>query len=123
MAGRRLSLSRRLSLQFTEKSEYKWISTEIERQIKRDRKKSLKEVKILVLGAAESGKSTFTKQMKVIRGSGFNAYEREEAKEIILSNLLTSTCIILKCYIEGIKKDEKQEKKRLRKKWMMHIFS
>ena len=66
MAGKRLS--RRLSLQLTEKSEYKWISTEIERQIKRDRKKSLKEVKILVVGAAESGKSTFITQRKVIQG-------------------------------------------------------
>ena len=111
--SRRLSLpfieNRKISLPFIEKSEYKLISTEIERQIKRDRKRSLKEVKILVLGAAESGKSTFTKQMKVIQGSGFNAYEREEAKEIILSNLLTSTCIILKCYIEA-KKEKVDEK-------------
>ena len=106
MACRRVNRS--ISLSCIEKNQYKWISTEIERQIKIDRKKSLKEVKILVLGAAESGKSTFTKQMKVIKGSGFNAYEREEAKEIILSNLLTSTCIILKCYIEGIKKAEKE---------------
>ena len=74
-------------------NEYKWISTKIERQIKRDRKKSLKEVKILVLEAAESGKSTFTKQMKVIQGSGFYAFEREESKEIILSNLLISTSL------------------------------
>ena len=65
-----------------------------------------------MLGAAESGKSTFTKQRKVIQGSGFNAYEREDAKEIILGNLLTSTCIILKCYIEAEKeKAEKVEEK------------
>ena len=121
--GRRLSLpfieNRRMYLPFVEKSEYKLISTEIERQIKRDRKRSLKEVKILVLGAAESGKSTFTKQMKVIQGSGFNAYEREEAKEVILSNLVTSTCIILKCYIEA----EKEKAERVDEKMDDTSFS
>ena len=112
-------MSRRMYLPFIEKSEYKLISTEIERQIKRNRKRSQKEVKILVLGAAESGKSTFTKQMKVIQGSGFNAYEREEAKEVILSNLVTSTCIILKCYIEA----EKEKAERVDEKMDDTSFS
>ena len=93
---------------FLENREFSRISMEIERQIKRDRKKSLDEVKILVLGTAESGKSTFTKQMKVIQGKGFDTLEREEARKTILSNLLTSTCIILKCYISDLKKTEEE---------------
>ena len=98
---------------FLENREFSRISMEIERQIKRDRKKSLDEVKILVLGTAESGKSTFTKQMKVIQGKGFDTLEREEARKTILSNLLTSTCIILKCYISDLKKTEEEQAEKL----------
>ena len=105
MRSRRVHRS--FSLPFIEKREYIRISMEIEKQIKRDRKRSLKEMKILVLGAAESGKSTFIKQMKIIEGKGFDTFEREEAKYTIWSNLLTSTCIILKCYMNDIKKPDK----------------
>ena len=41
-------------------------------------------------GAGESGKSTISKQMKIIHLSGFNEDERKSYIEIICSNIITS---------------------------------
>ena len=46
-------------------------SKQIDRQIKSDQRKMQQEVKLLLLGAGESGKSTFLKQMKIIHGVVF----------------------------------------------------
>jgi len=48
-------------------SEAKYVSKEIERQLKEAKKEAKSQVKLLVLGTAESGKSTFIKQ--VIEGN------------------------------------------------------
>ncbi|KAI5854019.1 guanine nucleotide binding protein, alpha subunit [Tricharina praecox] len=68
---------------------------EIERVIRQDEKRMSKEVKLLLLGAGESGKSTILKQMKLIHASGFSKNDREDYKVIIFSNLLDSLKIIL----------------------------
>ena len=47
------------------------INKEIERQIKKDRLSNKKELKLLILGTGESGKSTFIKQMRILHGSGY----------------------------------------------------
>jgi len=47
-------------------------SAEINKQIQIDKKRLDNEVKLLLLGAGESGKSTIAKQMKIIHKSGFN---------------------------------------------------
>jgi len=48
------------------------------------------EVKLLLLGAGESGKSTIAKQMKIIHLQGFTAEERSTYKTIIYNNVITS---------------------------------
>lgn len=53
---------------------------EIERQLRQDEKKLEKEVKLLLLGAGESGKSTILKQMKLIHASGFSKSDRDDYK-------------------------------------------
>ena len=53
----------RLASCFAVPSEAKYASKEIERQLKVAKKESRKQVKLLVLGTAESGKSTFIKQV------------------------------------------------------------
>ncbi|KAI5840531.1 guanine nucleotide binding protein, alpha subunit [Morchella snyderi] len=70
-------------------------SREIEKLIRQDEKKMSKEVKLLLLGAGESGKSTILKQMKLIHASGFSKSDREDYRVIIFSNLLNSFKIIL----------------------------
>jgi len=68
---------------------------EIENQLKRDRMMAKNEIKMLLLGAGESGKSTVLKQMKLIHHGGYNDQERESYKEIIFSNTIQSMRAIL----------------------------
>jgi guanine nucleotide-binding protein G(i) subunit alpha len=68
---------------------------EIESQLKRDRMMAKNEIKMLLLGAGESGKSTVLKQMKLIHHGGYNEQERESYKEIIFSNTIQSMRAIL----------------------------
>jgi len=55
-----------------------------------ERKKLDNEVKLLLLGAGESGKSTIAKQMKIIHLKGFTAEERASYKSIIYNNTVSS---------------------------------
>ncbi|KAL5507593.1 GPA1 [Sanghuangporus vaninii] len=68
---------------------------EIENQLKRDRMLAKNEIKMLLLGAGESGKSTVLKQMKLIHHGGYNEQERDSYKEIIFSNTIQSMRAIL----------------------------
>ncbi|XP_072225628.1 guanine nucleotide-binding protein G(o) subunit alpha-like [Leuresthes tenuis] len=52
-------------------------------------------VKILILGAAESGKSTVIKQIKMIYSHGFSRQELISFKPAVLDNLLTSMKMVL----------------------------
>ncbi|KAK0337509.1 hypothetical protein LTR94_004065 [Friedmanniomyces endolithicus] len=61
---------------------------EIEKQLKEDQRRMLKEVKLLLLGAGESGKSTVLKQMRLIHTKGFQLPERKQWKVTIFQNLL-----------------------------------
>jgi len=68
---------------------------EIEDELKRDKLKLKHEVKILLLGAGESGKSTLLKQMRLIHHGGFSEEERISYKDIIVTNLIQSLRNIL----------------------------
>lgn len=76
-------------------SEAKARNDEIESQLKRDRLMAKNEIKMLLLGAGESGKSTVLKQMKLIHHGGYNDSERDSYKEIIFSNTIQSMRAIL----------------------------
>lgn len=52
-------------------------------------------VKILLLGAAESGKSTLVKQMKIIHNDGFSKDELLAFRPAVLDNLLNSMKYVL----------------------------
>lgn len=76
------------------------IHVEIENQIKQEKEVMKKQVKILLLGAGESGKSTIVKQMKLIHGQGYSTEEKEHYKTVVWSNTVQS----IKALIEGMKK-------------------
>jgi guanine nucleotide-binding protein subunit alpha len=65
-------------------------SRELDRVIRQDEKRLSKEVKLLLLGAGESGKSTILKQMKLIYTQGFTKPERLEWRPVIFSNVIQS---------------------------------
>lgn len=67
---------------------------EIEKIIRRDRKQQARKVKILLLGAGESGKSTILKQMRIIYAEGFRMEERKEVRQVIFSNMIVAFKII-----------------------------
>ena len=63
---------------------------DLDKQLKADRTKMNNEVKLLLLGAGESGKSTILKQMRLIHEQGYATKDKEAFKEIIFSNTLQS---------------------------------
>ncbi|ORY76578.1 putative guanine nucleotide-binding protein alpha-1 subunit [Leucosporidium creatinivorum] len=67
----------------------------IEAQIERDRQEMVGEVKMLILGTGESGKSTVLKQMTIMHRGGFGDEERAAYAEIIFSNTLQSMQLVL----------------------------
>ncbi|KAI8372756.1 G-alpha protein [Radiomyces spectabilis] len=81
--------------QSRQKIEEKQRNHEINSQIKRDRASMRSEIKMLLLGAGESGKSTILKQMKLIHDGGYTPEEREIFKEVIYSNTIQSMRVIL----------------------------
>ncbi|KAJ3164430.1 guanine nucleotide-binding protein subunit alpha [Geranomyces variabilis] len=68
---------------------------EIDNALKKEKEKARNEVKMLLLGAGESGKSTILKQMKLIHDNGYSAEERETFREIVFSNTVQSMRVIL----------------------------
>lgn len=92
-------------------------SKEIDKKITSDKKVDEKIVKLLLLGAGESGKSTFIKQLMIIKGDGFNERSKTEYTTIIRSNLLQVTRSILAAmallYIELEKQESKQDRDKI----------
>ncbi|XP_041861329.1 guanine nucleotide-binding protein subunit alpha-11-like [Melanotaenia boesemani] len=66
------------------------VDKEIERILKQQKKKERKEIKILLLGTGESGKTTFIRQMRIIHGRGFSDEERKAFSKCIFQNIFTA---------------------------------
>eukprot|EP00076_Gallus_gallus_P049600 XP_429163.2 guanine nucleotide-binding protein subunit alpha-14 isoform X3 [Gallus gallus] len=81
MAGRCLS---------ADEKESQRISAEIERQLRRDKRDARRELKLLLLGTGESGKSTFIKQMRIIHGSGYTEEDRKGFTKLVYRNIFTA---------------------------------
>ncbi|CAM9909928.1 unnamed protein product [Lampetra planeri] len=70
-----------------EQKEAKRINAEIERQLRRDKRDARRELKLLLLGTGESGKSTFIKQMRIIHGSGYTEEDRRGFIKLVYQNI------------------------------------
>ncbi|XP_057673270.1 guanine nucleotide-binding protein G(o) subunit alpha-like [Corythoichthys intestinalis] len=70
-------------------------SSKIEQDLSEQARYEMNVVKILILGAAESGKSTLIKQIKIIHSHGFSKQELLSFKPAVLDNLLTSMKFVL----------------------------
>ncbi|XP_026152618.1 guanine nucleotide-binding protein subunit alpha-14-like [Mastacembelus armatus] len=66
------------------------VHREIERQLRRDKRDFHRELKLLLLGTGESGKSTFIKQMRIIHGSGYTEADRKGFTRLVFRNILTA---------------------------------
>ena len=76
------------------KREEKLHSKKIDKELQASAREEI--VKLLLLGAGESGKSTFVKQMKIIHGDGYSIDELKGFISIIHGNLLTSMVEVIK---------------------------
>lgn len=71
-------------------------SIAIDRTLASENAYRAKEVKLLLLGAGESGKSTFVKQMKIIHEDGFNRDECKQYRPVVYSNTIQSLAAIIR---------------------------
>ncbi|XP_055504578.1 guanine nucleotide-binding protein G(o) subunit alpha isoform X3 [Leucoraja erinacea] len=87
----------------------------IEKSIKEDGITAAKDVKLLLLGAGESGKSTIVKQMKIIHEDGFSGDDVKQYKPVVYSNTIQSLAAIVRAMdtlgIEYGDKDRKADAK------------
>lgn len=70
-------------------------SKALDRRIKEDEKNLSREVKLLLLGAGESGKSTILKSMRIIHHIPFTDEERENFRRLVFLNLVQGMKTIL----------------------------
>ncbi|XP_077057124.1 guanine nucleotide-binding protein subunit alpha-13a [Siphateles boraxobius] len=70
-------------------------SKEIDKSLSREKTYVKKLVKILLLGAGESGKSTFLKQMRIIHGQDFDQRAKEEFRATIYSNVIKGVRVLV----------------------------
>lgn len=67
----------------------------IDKQLRHDKKTNSKTVKILLLGAGESGKSTIIKQMRILHSDGFQEDEKIQTRAVIYSNVIVACKVLL----------------------------
>ncbi len=70
-------------------------SRQIDKQLQQERRSLKQEIKILLLGAGESGKSTFIKQMRILHGSDYSEADRLDFRHTIYHNMLKGTKILV----------------------------
>lgn len=71
-------------------------AAETDKQLKEDAKTFFNTFKLLLLGAGESGKSTFVKQIRIIHVNGFTDEERDHYKAVINETILYSLSAVVK---------------------------
>ena len=76
--------------------EQKKINKLIDQQLKIAKKDSRHELKLLLLGTGESGKSTFVKQMRIIHNSDYFDKERKEYTQYVYHNVIIAIQSIIK---------------------------
>ncbi|GLD52244.1 guanine nucleotide-binding protein subunit alpha-12 [Lates japonicus] len=70
-------------------------SREIDAMLARERRAVRRLVKILLLGAGESGKSTFLKQMRIINGQEFDQKALLDFRDTIYENILKGMRVLV----------------------------
>ncbi|XP_049272220.1 G protein alpha q subunit isoform X1 [Rhipicephalus sanguineus] len=79
-----------------EAKEQRRINQEIERQLRKDKRDARRELKLLLLGTGESGKSTFIKQMRIIHGHGYNDEDKKGFIKLVYQNIFMAMQSMIK---------------------------
>ncbi|XP_018319087.1 guanine nucleotide-binding protein subunit alpha homolog [Agrilus planipennis] len=78
-----------------EELEQRYKSQEIDKMIEKDKQALKRQVKLLLLGAGESGKSTFLKQMRIIHGPKFEYELVKEYQQDIYQNIVRGMRVLV----------------------------
>ena len=78
-----------------EEAELKRQSDQIDRTLHAEREKYKLTIKVLLLGAGESGKSTFLKQMRIIHGEDFKESDCLEFRPTIYTNIMKAGKVLI----------------------------
>jgi guanine nucleotide-binding protein subunit alpha-12 len=70
-------------------------SRKIDRDLKKEERLKRKQVKLLLLGAGESGKSTFLKQMRIIHNVNYDVSAQLEFRKIIYQNVVKGAKVLV----------------------------
>lgn len=70
-------------------------SLKIDKAIEREKQNNRNQVKLLLLGAGESGKSTFLKQMRIIHGVRFESELIHEFQSIVYQNVIRGMKVLV----------------------------
>jgi guanine nucleotide-binding protein G(o) subunit alpha len=76
-------------------------SRQIEKNLKEDGIQAAKDIKLLLLGAGESGKSTIVKQMKIIHESGFTNEDYKQYKPVVYSNTIQVNSMVRRTMLKN----------------------
>ncbi|XP_023209628.1 G protein alpha q subunit-like isoform X3 [Centruroides sculpturatus] len=79
-----------------EEREQRRINQEIEKQLRRDKRDARRELKLLLLGTGESGKSTFIKQMRIIHGTGYSDEDKKGFIKLVFQNIFMAMQSMIK---------------------------
>ena len=71
------------------------VNKEIERQLREDKRKARREVKCVLVGTPQSGKSTFIKQMRIEYGEGYSLEEKKAHAEYVFRNTCGSNASVV----------------------------
>ncbi|XP_013800426.2 guanine nucleotide-binding protein subunit alpha-15 [Apteryx mantelli] len=66
------------------------IDRRINKILREEKRRDQQELKLLLLGTGESGKSTFIKQMRIIHGAGYSEEDRKHFAKLVFQNIFTS---------------------------------
>ncbi|XP_041085079.1 guanine nucleotide-binding protein subunit alpha-11-like [Polyodon spathula] len=72
------------------------INKEINKILQQQKMKEKTEIKLLLLGTGESGKTTFIKQMRIIHGAGYSEEELRAFAKLVYQNIFTSMQAMLR---------------------------
>ena len=72
-----------------------YVSYEIDKSLRKEKLSFKRTIRILLLGAGESGKSTFLKQMKIIHGHDFGEKAILEFKTVVYTNIIKGMRVLI----------------------------
>ncbi|XP_078054360.1 guanine nucleotide-binding protein subunit alpha-14-like [Mustelus asterias] len=72
------------------------INKRINKELQQQKQQRKRELKLLLLGTGESGKSTFIKQMRIIHGSGYSEEDRKAFAKLVYQNIITAVQSIVR---------------------------